>query len=210
MKIHLMHKLLVFFVATVLLASCQKEVADTGSGSGTGVTPPAAQKPKVGTTWTYNYTTFYASGGIETIKTLTYRAKEEETLGGEKWLNIVDVATDTTVFKLNSKTGGLFQYTNNSSYLLCKQPAAVNDTYNTFNAGSAEVFTVKSVNDTLATGIGKKPANYYEGVVGGTLIDFIWYNDNAWIVHKILWRKLAPPSTAYFRYSTLYISSIVY
>ena len=95
---------------------------------------------------------------------LHYKAKSEETIGGEKWLRIVDTDTDTTAYLLNIKTDGLYQYTNNGSYLLCKYPAAVNDMYTTFNDGSAETFTVRGVNDTLATGIGDIPLSYYEGV----------------------------------------------
>lgn len=206
MRIKLFNLSFFLIIAAFFLVSCQKEV----DGSINGVINPADQKPKVGTRWIYFYTTFYSYGAIRSIKTLTYRAKNEETLGGEKWLNIVDVATDTTVFYLNTKAGGLYQYTNNSSYLLCKYPAVVNDTYNTFNDGDFEDFTVKAVNDTIPTGIGNVPANHYEGVKNGYIIDFIWYNKNAWIVREIIWRKMAPPSTAYYRYSTLYIDNILY
>lgn len=91
---------------------------------------------------------------MATSQVITHKAKSEENIGGEKWLKIADVGADTTVYFLNTKAGGLYQYTNNNSYLLCKHPAVVNDTYNTFNNGSAEGFTVKTANDTLPTGIG--------------------------------------------------------
>lgn len=206
MKFKLFLSLLLLFISTSLFLSCQKEV----DGSTIGVIIPAAQKPKVGTSWVYFYTTYYAYGAVRSVQKLTYKAKNEETLGGEKWLNIVDVATDTTVYYLNVKAGGLYQYTNNSSYLLCKYPAAINDTYNTFNDGAAEDFTVKAVNDTVPTGIGNIATHYYEGVKNGFIIDFIRYNNNAWIVYEIIWRKLPLPSSTYYRYSTLYIDTILY
>ncbi len=188
-----------------VFASCQKEV----DGNMSAVIIPADQKPKVGTRWIYFYTTYYSYGGVRSVQKLTYKAKNEETLGGEKWLYIVDVATDTTVYYLNVKTGGLYQYTNNSSYLLCKYPAAVNDTYNTFNDGGMEDFTVKAVNDTIPTGIGNIATHYYEGVKNSVIIDFIWYNNKAWIVREIIWRKF-PISNVYYRYSTMYIDDILY
>lgn len=206
MKVVLIKFHFFMLLALCLSSSCQKEI----DGTTEGVVSPANQKPKLGTLWTYNYTTYYATGGVQASKTLKLKAKTQEVLGGEQWLNIVDTDTDTTVYLLNTKTGGLFQYTNSSSYLLCKYPAALNDSYTSFNAGEIEDFVVKGVNDSLATGIGSVPANYYEGTKGGYLIDLIWYNDNAWIVRKIVYLKKPPPSTAYYRYSTMYIESIVY
>ena len=117
-------------MAGSIILSCQKEI--DGSITGGGIVP-ASQKPKVGTTWIYAYYTFYSYGGVATSKVVTHKAKTEETFGGEKWLKIVDVSTDTTVYFLNAKTGGLYQYTNSTSNLLCKYPASVNDTYTTFN-----------------------------------------------------------------------------
>ena len=197
----------IIFTAFCLLLSCQKEI----DGLANGVIPPTNnQKPKVGTTWVYRYNTYYSFGGLLTSKIIMHKALNEEDLGGEKWLNIIDVDANTTVYYLNTKIDGLYQYTNNNPYLFCKNPAAVNDTYTSFNDGSAENFTVRGVNDTLATGIGDVPANYYEGVKNGDIIDYIWYNDNAWIVQRIVWRRSNPPSANYYRYSTMFLNSIVY
>ena len=193
-----------------VLAACQKELAlDSGSTGGGGVL--IGQKPRLGTTWTYNYNVYQQDGSLLYTKVLTYKAKTAEVLGGETWLKIVDVFADTTVFYLNEKPGGLFQYTNNASNLFCKSPAAVNDTYTAFNDGSSENFTVKAVGDTISTGVGDIPANYYEGKKSGQLIDLLWYNENAWIVWKVQYRNrsiLPPP--VYYRYSSLYIINIVY
>jgi hypothetical protein len=195
-----------------VFSSCQKEANDSISGGGSII--PPKQKPKVGTVWTYRYYIYNspgAGGGIHSIDTLTLKAKSEDVLGGEKWLNIVDVATDTTIFLLNEKVGGLYQYTNNQSYLLCKNPAVVNDTYNTFNNGSTEDFTVKLVKDTLSTGIGDIPANYYEGVKLTYLVDQVWYNEYAWIVKKQYYvSKPGIGTWIYYRYSTLFLDKIVY
>ncbi len=132
-------------------------------------------------------------------------------LGGEKWLKIVDVETDTTVYFLNTKTDGLYQYTNNAAYLLCKYPATVNDTYASFNGGSAENFTVRGVNDTISTGLGNIPSNKYEGVkAAGYIIDILWYNKNAWIVRKYQYKYLPPPLFAYYLSNFMFIDDIVY
>lgn len=202
----LFYRIFILLLSLAVFVSCQKDI----DGTNNAVIIPAAQKPKVGTSWVYFYTTYYAYGAVRSVQKLTYKAKNEETLGGEKWLHIVDVATDTTVYYLNVKAGGLYQYTNNSSYLLCKYPAAINDTYNTFNDGMIEDFTVRAVNDTIPTGIGNIATHYYEGVKNGFIIDFIRYNNNAWIVYEIIWRKLPPPSSTYYRYSTMYIDTILY
>jgi hypothetical protein len=189
-----------------MLVACQKEI----NGFSDGIINPADIKPRVGTIWTYRYTTYQIVGSVIGSKVIYHKAKSEETLGGEKWLKIVDVDADTTVYFLNIKSGGLYQYTNSSSYLFCKYPAVLNDNYNTLNDGTTEDFTVKGVNDTLPTGIGDIPANYYEGIKDGYLIDRIWYNKNAWIVHRVIWQKKPFPSVAYYRYSTMYIDNIVY
>lgn len=194
-------------IGAFTIISCQKEIDGAVTG---GVIVPANQKPKLGTSWKYNYYTYHSYGGVATFKILTHRAKTEVILGGEKWLNIVDVDADTTVYFLNAKTGGLFQYSNGNSNLLCKYPAVLNDTYTSFNDGSVEVFTVKGVNDTLPTGIGNIPLNYYEGVKTGFLIDLIWYNDNAWIVWEYIYFKGPPPGDRYYLYSKMFLDNIVY
>ncbi|MEP7237936.1 MAG: hypothetical protein ABI685_08730 [Ferruginibacter sp.] len=198
---------IIFTFAACAIISCQKEINGLSNG---GIIVPANQKPKVGTTWTYRHYTYYSYGSLATIKMVTHKAKSEEMLGGEKWLKIVDVETDTTVYFLNEKTAGLYQYANNSSNLLCKDPAAVNDSYTTFNEGAAEMFTVKGVNDTLATGVGDIPLNYYEGVKTALLIDLIWYNKYAWIVWKFQYIKTGPPGNRYWLYSKMYLDNIVY
>jgi hypothetical protein len=193
-----------------IFSSCQKEVNGLIEGGGSVI--PVKQKPKVGTVWTYRYYIYnFVGGGIHSTEVLNFKAKSEDVLAGEKWLTIVDMATDTTVFILNEKTGGLYQYANNSSNLLCKAPAAVNDTYTTFNGGSTEKFTVKGVKDTLSTGIGDIPVNYYEGVKVNFLIDQIWYNEDAWIVKEqyYFYRSIGGITT-YYRYSTLFLDKIEY
>lgn len=197
--------MLLFSFSGILLISCQKEITDLVNGN----INPANQKPKLGTLWTYRYYTYYAYGGVATSGIIMHKAKTEETIGGEKWLNIVDVNTDTTVYLLNEKTGGLYQYTNNASYLFCKNPASVNDAYTTFFEGGTEDFIVKAVKDTLPTGIGDIPVNYYEGYRGTQLVDLLWYNTNAWIVRKIQYRK-PPLGTLFYKYSALFIDNIVY
>ncbi len=198
----------ILIIVMLFTASCQKEL--DGSGAGGGPIVPVSQKPKLGTTWTYYYYRYHSYGGVAEAKIMIHKAKTEETLGGEKWLNVVDMATDTTVYFLNIKTGGLYQYANNSSNLFCKYPAVVNDTYTTFNSGSTEDFTVKGVNDTLQTGIGDVPANYYEGFKVGKLIDLVWYTDNAWIVRRLVYRVLPSPIPVYYLHTALYIDNIIY
>jgi len=205
MKSSYLYFLILIFVAGTIM-SCQKEI----DGLSDGTINPADQKPKVGTIWTYRFYTFYSYGPLATSRMLHFKATSEETIGGEKWLNIVDMDKDTTAYLLNMKTDGLHQYTNNGSYLLCKTPAAVNDVYTTFNDGSAETFTVKGVNDTLATGIGDIPMNYYEGVKSGYLIDLIWYNKNAWIVWETRYFRAVGPPGRYYLYSKMYLDDIVY
>jgi len=202
-----------FFVLVVgafTIMSCQKEL----DGSINGVITPADLKPKVGTIWTYSYYWYNSPGGATNFKTIYHKAQTEEIIGGEKWLKIIDVETDTTVYFLNTRPDGLYHYTNNNPYILCKYPAAVNDTYTTFNGGSTEDFTVRGVNDTLPTGIGDIPLSKYEGVKAGDIIDEIWYNKNAWIVWKYQYKRLVvainPPSTVYYLINKMFLDNIVY
>lgn len=202
---------LILIISTSLMMSCQKEV--DGLIDGTNPVIPVDQKPKIGTTWTFHYSWFNVPGGPTHAKMVTHRAQSEETFGGEKWLKIVDVEPDTVVYYLNTKPDGLYQYTNNNSYILCKYPTTVNDTYTTFNTGSSEIFTVRGVNDTSATGIGDIPLTKYEGIKPSDprIIDIIWYNKNSWITWRFLY-KLWPvlPSYVYALQSRMYIDNIVY
>ena len=203
MKTCCLYLLSIIIVASATI-SCKKD-------DGTVPVTPVDQKPKVGTIWTYNYNWYNSLGGPTQSKVIYHKAVSEETLGGEKWLKIVDVETDTLVYYLNTKADGLYQYTNNNAYLLCKYPAVVNDTYNTFNGGSAETFTVKKVNDTIITAIGNIASNYYEGVKNAEIIDLIWYNKNTWMVWKHLYIRVGvPPVTQYYLKSQMYIVNIVY
>lgn len=191
-----------------LLVSCQKE-----AGGGGGTNPPASQKPKTGTTWNYSYYTFNSDGSLHTTETVTYKAKTQETLGGESWLKVVNNANDTLVYYLREKTGGLYQYANNAAQLFCKNPAAVNDSYSSYNARGPEDFVVKGVNTILPTNLGDIKVNYYEGskLINGNpvIIDNIWYNENAWIVRHNVYRFL-PLSGVYYKQTSLLIQSIVY
>lgn len=205
--------LFLFALLSILFISCQKEINGLIDGS-ISVTP-TNQKPKLGTKWTYRYYIYHANGSLYKSSIVVHFAKSEDSIAGEKWLNIVDVDTDTTVYYLNTKTGGLYQYTNNSSYLFCKYPSGINDSYTSFNEGAAENFIVKAVNDTLPTGIGDVPVNYYEGFktipsAGIQLIDLVWYNDNAWIVRKSQYRSTSLVLPFYYKYYTYFLDNIVY
>jgi len=202
--------LFILIVVASTAVSCQKEI--DGSEDGGTVTPTPKQKPKLGTTWTYRYYVYYPNGFLASAGTVVHKAKSEETINGEKWLKIVDVANDTLAYMLNEKTGGLYQYTNNDSYLLCKYPASLNDAYTSFNEGAVENFVVKGVGDTLPTGIGDIPVNYYEGSKGPRVIDLIWYNEYAWIVRKSQYRTRAPLFVPpfFYKHYTYFLDNIVY
>lgn len=190
-------------VISLLLTACQKDSDGGNNGNNTN------QKPKVGTTWTYRYYTFYVNGGLATSSTIRYKAVSEVTLGGETWLKINEMGPDTTVYYLKGKTGGLYQYANNSSNLFCKDPASAGETYTTYHRGSSEDFTVVSVGQILPTDIGDVSSNFYEGKISGNLIDQVWYNSNSWILRHQFYRKF-PQGTDYYKYSALFIESIVY
>jgi hypothetical protein len=199
---------ILLILSTLVLVSCQKEIDGTILNGGVN---PANQKPKVGTTWTYRLYTYHQDGTLYQTLSMTHKAKSEETLGGEKWLRIVDVDADTTVYYLNAKTGGLYQYANNASNLFCMSPAAIGDNYNTYNDGSVENFIVRKVNDTLPTGIGDIPTNFYEGYKSTILIDQVWYNEYAWIVRRSIYknRSVIPPPF-WYKERTLFLDKIVY
>jgi hypothetical protein len=189
----------------LMFISCQKELDLESSSS--GVVTTVKMKPKVGTRWSYTYYSYYPSGGLITSYAVGHQAKSEETLGGETWLNIVDTSTQATVYYLNEKTGGLYQYAGSASNLFCKSPATVNETYSSF--GGSEIFKVKGVNDTIPTGIGDIPANYYEGSnLGGIVIDNIWYNEYAWIVRRYFYT--IPLFTPAYKSSALFLQKIEY
>ena len=199
--------IIVLIANCFLISSCQKEL----DGEVLGISgPPVVLKPKVGTEWTYLYYTYLAlNGGIHTSATIKYRVKEEKVIAGEKWLNIVETGVDTTVYLLQEKADGLYQYINNAPYVLCKKPAVLNTSYSTFNRGAAEDFTVKGVQDSLATNIGYIPVNLYEGTKAGILTDQIWYHENAWIVRHYEFRK-PPLGTVPYRYSAYFLMYIIY
>lgn len=203
----------VLLISASALISCQKEVDGTIDG-GTGPVIPVDQKPKVGTLWTYRLEWWNTPGGTTNVKNIYHKAVSEETLGGEKWLKIVDVEPDTVVYYLNTKTDGLYQYTNSNSYLLCKYPAITNDTYTTFNTGTVEDFTVRTVDVTTPTGVGDIPLTKYEGVKPGDprIITVLWYNKNAWITWRYMYKLVpVPPNPpVYYLYSRFYIDKIVY
>jgi len=168
---------------TLLLACFISGFVSSCKKSSPAATAPAVTKPRVGTVWKYRYKTFDGAGVVYTTTNIIYKASSEQTLGGEKWLNITD-STNATVFLLNVKTGGLYQYANNTSNLLCKDPAAVNDAYTSYNEGSAEDFTTKEVSVLLAAPINDVTVNRYEGVKGGNLTDIYWYNSDLWMVKR--------------------------
>jgi hypothetical protein len=190
-----------------LTSSCQKEL----NGDILGISgPPVVLKPKVGTEWVYLYYTYLSfNGGVHTSATIKYQAKEEKVIGGEKWLNIVETGVDTTVYLLQEKTDGLYQYTNNAAYLLCKKAPVLNTSYSTFNRGAAEDFTVRGVQDSVATNIGYVPINFYEGKKVGIIADQIWYHENAWIIRHYEFRKLPLGNTTY-RDRAWFLMSVTY
>jgi hypothetical protein len=192
---------LVITTLIIVLISCQKE----NDGGGT----PVSQKPKVGTTWTFSYYTYYTTGGVATFKIVTWKAVSEETLAGEKWLKINELGVDTTVYFLREKSDGLYQYVNGAANLLCKNPASVNETYTSYNRDSIEVFKVLGAGINLATNLGDIKVNFYEGRKSVNLIDEIWFNANAWIVWHQFYRKF-PLGYVYYKYSAFFIRDITY
>ena len=210
MRTKFFHLSLLLITTFTLLVSCQKEIDGTIVGGG-GVTP-ANQFPKVGTIWTYRYEWYNVPGGATNSKYVYHRAQKDTTLGGESWLKIIDVDADTTVYFLKTKPDGLYQYTNSAAYMLCKYPATIGDSYSTFNGGSAEVFTVRGVNDSTATGIGFIPLSKYEGVKSGQIIDVLWYNKYSWLTWKFQYKYFCDQqgNCEYYLKNRHYIDNIVY
>ncbi len=209
MRNRLLYSTGLLVLSVFLLVSCQKEI-DGSIFAGGGGTNPVNQKPKVGTIWTYRYYIYHQDGSLYQSFIYTLKAKNEETINGETWLNVVDVDADTTVYKFQAKTDGLYQYANSTSNMFCKDPAFLGESYNTYNEGGAENFVVKGVNDTLPTGIGDVVVNYYEGYRSTILIHQIWYNKYAWIVRKSTYRNRSQVTPSWFRERTIFLDKIIY
>jgi len=166
--------LFVALIATILVG-CNK------SG---GNTPPPPSKPGMGTTWTYRYTKFTAIGDISARYNITYKVTTEQTVNGVKWYGVTD-SVGNIVRMLGVKSDGLYQIINNNPYLLCKDPAAVGDSYIGRNENGDITYTVKQVGVEIGTqGAGDQTVNRYEGIVNGLTKDMIWYNPTAWIVKE--------------------------
>ncbi len=139
--------------------------------------------PKVGTKWVYRLKKFNAAGILQTTTNLTYTISAEQTMGPDKWFVITD-STGATVFVLNQKPDGLYQFQNSGAHLLCKDPALANDSYDTQNDGSDETFLVRAKDSTVTLPYGDLVIQSYEGQQGGVLKDIIWYNSTVWFAKK--------------------------
>jgi hypothetical protein len=189
------------------LTSCQKEV---NGDFDSGVNPSVQQKPRVGTTWTYRYYIYHVNGGIFRQFVFKYRATEEQTINGEKFLVVKEVDRDSLIGLFGERAGGLNYYANNTSYLLFKDTAGMllNSSYPTFFEGRVlNPMTIKGIGDTTQSFIGDVPANYYEGYSLTTLFERIWYSKYYWIIRQI---KYIFFFTTYYKYSSLELMSIVY
>ncbi len=166
------------FISSIA-ASCSKSSDDP---------VPVVKTPKLGTTWTYQMDKYGVNSNTFTTSTVKHKATSELNIGGETWLRITD-DTLGLVYILNTKTGGLYQYDNSVSNLLCKYPATVNDSYNTYNYGAAETFTVKETGLSLGSSNGASfyNVNRYEGVKSGMITDQIWYNNEVWFARRETW-----------------------
>jgi hypothetical protein len=164
--------------AAILTVSCKK--------SSTAVNNPVTQ-PRVGSKFTYRYKTFYPSGLILSSQDVVYSITAEVTLGGEKWFQFSD-PSGTPWLLLNVKTGGLYQYANNASNLLCKYPAVRNETYNAYNNGTLETFTAKAIDSLLAAPIDDVKVNMFESTVGGYVTGYNFYNPGYWLVKREVWQ----------------------
>lgn len=202
MKLNRSLLFLVFIVSTAII-SCSKSSDDA--------VQPVVKTPKLGTTWTFQQDKFKPDNLNYITSTVTYKASSEVTLGGETWLKITD-DTMAVVYLLNVKTGGLYQYDNNTSNLLCKSPGAVNDVYTGYNRGGNETFTVKQAGITIASGNGSSYSNVimYEGYHGTELWDKIWYNDEVWFARRETWWHDPYPPYTYRRDRRMVLYSITY
>jgi hypothetical protein len=174
-----MKALLVTLVAAATLTvSCKK--------SSTAVDTPVT-KPRVGSKFTYRYKTFYPSGLILSSQDVVYSITAEVTLGGEKWFQFSDPSGAPWLL-LNVKTGGLYQYANNASNLLCKYPAVRNETYTAYNNGAVETFTAKAIDSILVAPIADIKVNMVESTVGGYVTGYNFYNPDYWLVKREVWQ----------------------
>jgi hypothetical protein len=186
---------ILLFIAAFTLLSCKKN-STTGNEA-------APTKPRVGSKFTYRYKTFTQGGVVLTSQDLVYSITAEQTLGGEKWFQYSD-PTGAPWLLLNVKTGGLYQYANNASQLLCKFPAALNETYTAFNNGATETFTAKAVDSLLVAPIADIKVNMYESVAGGHVTGYNFYNADYGLVKREIWQLnpifMPPASTRRFRW----------
>jgi hypothetical protein len=163
----------------VLVISCSK--------SSTPDPVPTPTQPRVGSKFTYRYKTFYPSGLILSSQDVVYSITAEVTLGGEKWFQFSE-PSGTPWLLLNVKSGGLYQYANNASNLLCKYPAVRNETYNAYNNGAVETFTAKAIDSLLAAPIADVKVNMFESTAGGYVTGYNFYNPGYWLVKREVWQ----------------------
>lgn len=165
-------------VLICVAVSCKKSSSST---------PAAPDKPRVGTVWTYRYKTFDGAGVVSSTNNISIKATAEQTLGGESWISL-DSAGTTNWYKLSLKSDGLYQYANGASYLLCKDPATLNQTYTGYNNAytnpGKDTLTVLGSGISLDAPINTVTVNYYEGNKMGNVVEKIWYNSKYWIVKK--------------------------
>jgi hypothetical protein len=88
--------------------------------------------------------------------------------------------------------------------LLCKFPAALNETYAAYNNGATETFTVKAVDSLLAAPIADVKVTMYESTAGGYVTGYNFYNAAYWLVKREIWQLnpvlIPPASTRRFRW----------
>ena len=154
-----------------------------GSCSKSSDSQPARTKPMLGTKWTYWYKKFDATGVLSKAFRVIYQISAEQTVNNETWFTVTD-STQSAIFVLTQRADGLYHLVNSTPYLLCKYPANVNDTYNSYNNGDDELVTVKETGITVNVPKGDIVSTRYEGEQGGVLKDILWYNPDVWLVKK--------------------------
>jgi hypothetical protein len=197
----LVRNLLLSALLLLILASCQKEIAFS-------TTPVVTYQPQLGTRWTYRSYTYNLSGSLNSTVDEFYRISSIDTLGGEPWFNVTD-SDANTVFHLKVRPDGLYQYTNNSSNLLCKDSAALGDSYTTYNNGGPEVFTVSGLKDTVDVGAVAVSTTFYTGVKNSYTVDYILYNKAYWFLEKDI-RRFNPFTGTMVNVSKLELLAIAY